>query len=156
MALEDDPIEVVDFAFLKFGAAPNRCEGRQVILVSPIFRSQPDDDWAVLQFHRVEMINRFEMAKALCLLHLFDFLFNAVSNLLDLHLLGNLGIKPVHAGDIGAVIKANFRSVTQKPRDRQRVRVVHQQRALRTRAVVADDLEARARNGGFDAGFNSV
>src|SRR6185436_10956570 len=60
------------------------------------------------------------MAKAVRLLHLLDFLFNAVHDLPDLHLLGNLRIEPIHTRDIGAVVQSKFRIITQKLCDRER------------------------------------
>ena len=43
VAREDDSVEIEDFALLKFRAAPDGRERRQVIFLRPVFRAQTQD-----------------------------------------------------------------------------------------------------------------
>ena len=50
--------------------------------------------------HRIEVIDRFQIAGEEFLLRFFHFLFLALDELLDLHLLRHSAIKPIHAGHV--------------------------------------------------------
>ena len=52
MPVEDDPVEVVNLAFLEFRGAPERGERRQLHPVRAIARAHPQDDGPVLLRHR--------------------------------------------------------------------------------------------------------
>ena len=130
MAVEMNAVEIEDFALLKFGAAPDRRERRQMRSVGAICRAQPKDHRPVLLRHRIEVIDRFEIAGEKFLLRFLDFLLLAFHELLHLHLLRHRAIEPIHAGHVGAVIEAQRRIVAQELRDRDRMLVIDQKRRL--------------------------
>jgi len=62
VAFENDAEEVEDFALLEIAGTPDGRERRQRHGVGAIGGAQADHDRAVLQRHRVEMIDGFEVA----------------------------------------------------------------------------------------------
>jgi hypothetical protein len=48
MAVEHDSVEIEYLALLKFAAAPDRRERRQMVFIGAILRAQADDDRPVL------------------------------------------------------------------------------------------------------------
>ena len=51
MTVEDDSIQIIDLAFLKFRSPPDRGQRGQMVLFGPVASSQAQNDWAVFQFH---------------------------------------------------------------------------------------------------------
>jgi cytoskeleton protein RodZ len=154
MVFEMDPVEIVNLALLKFGAAPDRRERRQRRTFRPVVRPQPNDDRAVLMRHRVEVVNRLEITGKKFLLRLLDVLFLTLDQLFHFHLFLNRAIEPIDAGHIGAVIEAQGWIIAQETRDGGCVRVIEEKRRLIRRTEMGNDLKFGARNRVLGAGFD--
>ena len=89
MPVEDDTVKIEDFALLKFRAAPDRRERRQMDLVGAIFGAHTKNDGAVFFLHGEEVIDDFEMADGMDPPDLFNLLFHAIHNLFTFHFFGN-------------------------------------------------------------------
>ena len=126
MAVEANAVEIENLALLKFRAPPDRRERRQTRALRAIGRAHANDHRPVFQRHRVEVIDRFEIAGKEFLLRFFDFLFHALDDLLHLHFLRHRAIEPIDAGHVRAVIEAQRRIVAQELRNGGRVFVVEQ------------------------------
>src|SRR5579859_1467086 len=62
VAVEDDTVKIVNFTLLKLGAAPDRRERRNLILCGAVASAESHDDGAMLQMHRVKMIDHLEIS----------------------------------------------------------------------------------------------
>src|SRR5687767_8389780 len=124
MPIENNALEIENLTFLKLRAAPNVSERRYVHFVAAILRTQANDERAMFQLHRIEMINRFEKAGDLLVRGFLDFLLHTIHELLDLSfdLLNTVG--PINACDIRDVIEPEFRAIAQPLRGGESVFVV--------------------------------
>src|SRR5436309_13426284 len=98
MRLELDSIEIEDFALLKFSASPDWSQRWQMRADPTIGRAQSDNDRPVLERHREQMINRFEVARKKFFLCFFDFLFHVLDQRLHSHLFLHLALEPCLLG----------------------------------------------------------
>src|SRR5260370_34650290 len=114
MTVEDDSVEVEDLALLKLCTAPNRRKGWQMNLVGAVFRTQPKYDWPVLFLYRIQVIHGFQMSWRFAFPYFLDLLFHSIYKRLDLQLLRDLRIQPIHTTDIAAIVQAEFRAIWQK------------------------------------------
>ena len=64
VAREDDAVKVEDLALLEFAGAPDRRERRQRDPVGAVLRAHADDDRAVPELHRIEVVDDLEIARA--------------------------------------------------------------------------------------------
>src|SRR5262245_13612204 len=96
------------------------------------------------------MIHDFETARPLRLLDFIDFLLHAVHDFLDLHLLSDLGVEPVHSSDVRAIVEAKLRVVAEEFCNGVGMANVHAKRWLIGRGLVANNFHARAANAGFE------
>ena len=124
MPVELDPIKIEDFAFLELGAPPDGSERRQPCAIRAIFRAQSNDHRAMLQRHREEVIDRFEITGKKFLLCFFNFFLHSLDNLFYLHLFRDLAVEPIDASHIRAVIQFQSRIVAKELRYSARVRVI--------------------------------
>ena len=150
-----DAVQIVNFAFLKFAAAPDRrqrngrasCRSRLAVRMTQNHRP-------VLQFHRVQVINHFQKAGPHRLLHFLDFFFHAVHDLFHLGFGRRFPVRPVHAGHVRAEIEAQLRVIAEKFRHGQDVGRVHEQRTFARRAIVRENFNFCARHRRFEARFD--
>src|SRR3954447_38674 len=99
MTVELDSVEIEDLALLEFGASPKGGERWQMGVV-PIRRAHPNDDWPVFEFHRVKVINRFEISGNFLFACLITLLFNAVDELFHFRRFLHNAIEPIDSGHV--------------------------------------------------------
>ena len=81
-------------------------------------------------FHRVKVINSFEVARNFFFRRLVDLFLHAIDDGLHFCCFLNDAIEPIDSGRVRAVIEGQCRMITEKLRDRGSVLIVDQQRRL--------------------------
>ena len=140
--VENDAEQVEHLAFLELRAAPDRGERRHSALVRAIAGPQPQDHRPVLQLHRVQMINDLQITRRVRFSTVSSISRStpSITRLLCTVLLQHPCPASPRPVTFEAVVQPQLRIVAQKPRHRQRVLAVHQQRVLGRGAAVGNDL----------------
>ena len=100
MPIKNDSVEVKNLAFLKFGATPNVREGRQMIPLPTVSGAQPKHQWTLLEFHRVQVIDSFQIAGPFLFNHLINLLLHALDHTLHFDRLLYHCLRPINASHI--------------------------------------------------------
>ena len=105
----------------------------------------------MLQFHRIEVIDRFQVAGSRVLRRPLDFSLCPVNDLLFLVLLLDHRVEPINAGNVRSIIETQGRVVAQELGDCQSMAVIQEQRIRSARAGIPHNLHGRPRYCRFDA-----
>jgi hypothetical protein len=81
MAIEMNSVEIENLALLKFSAPPDRRKRWQARAVRAIRRAHPNNHRAMFVRHRVEVINRFEIAGNFLFRRFIDFFLLSIDDL---------------------------------------------------------------------------
>src|SRR5882724_5152591 len=100
------------------------------------------------------MVNRLQITRPSLLDHFLNFLFHAISHLLDFHLLLEDGAEPIHARHVGSIIQSELRVIAEEPGYCEGVVSTNKQRAVTRRTVVRNYFQTGARNDGSYTRFD--
>lgn len=110
----------------------------------------------MFKFHRIQVIDRFQVTKPFALDAFLELPFHAVNHTFCSYDFFDNCVGPIHAGDIGGVIESQAGAVPQIVCDCQRVLFIHEQRMLAGGAPVLNEGHLRPGHRGFDLGFDLI
>ena len=157
VAVEDDAVEVEDLALLELGPAPDGVSEGRWTPVGAVRGAHAQDHGAVLQLHREEVVDGFEVAGLMCLRSPRRSLLPSArlrrlpsTSCLTLTFSLTSLSRPVDAGDVGAEVERSSASSRRNRATATACSGVDEQRVLRRWGWGSDDLDAGTGNCRFD------